>query len=45
MMTLHRMHRLPDLYQMVTAAGYDIVKTESLRTFNGKPAFTLAQGR
>jgi len=33
------------LYQKVTAAGYDIVKTESLRTFDGKPGFTLAQGQ
>jgi isocitrate dehydrogenase len=30
------------LCQKVTAAGYDIVKTESLRTFDGKPGFTLA---
>jgi isocitrate dehydrogenase len=33
------------LYQKVVAAGYDIVKTESLRTFDGKPGFTLAQGQ
>ena len=33
------------LYQKMTAAGYDIVKTESLRTFDGKPCFTLAQGQ
>jgi isocitrate dehydrogenase len=33
------------LYQKVAAAGYDIVKTESLRTFDGKPGFTLAQGQ
>jgi isocitrate dehydrogenase len=33
------------LYQKMTAAGYDIVKTESLRTFDGKPGFTLAQGQ
>jgi isocitrate dehydrogenase len=33
------------LYQKMTAAGYDIVKTESLRTFDGKQGFTLAQGQ
>ena len=33
------------IYQKMTAAGYDIVKTESLRTFDGKPGFTLAQGQ
>jgi isocitrate dehydrogenase len=33
------------LYQKMAAAGYDIVKTESLRTFDGKPGFTLAQGQ
>lgn len=33
------------IYQKVTAAGYDVVKTESLRTFDGKPGFTLAQGQ
>lgn len=33
------------LYQKITAAGYDVVKTESLRTFDGKPGFTLAQGQ
>ena len=33
------------LYQKFAAAGYDIVKTESLRTFDGKPGFTLAQGQ
>jgi isocitrate dehydrogenase len=37
--------QIAGLYQMVTAAGYDIVKTESLRTFDGKPGFTLAQGQ
>jgi isocitrate dehydrogenase len=31
--------------QKLTAAGYDVVKTESLRTFDGKPGFTLAQGQ
>jgi isocitrate dehydrogenase len=33
------------LYEKIAAAGYDIVKTESLRTFDGKPGFTLAQGQ
>jgi hypothetical protein len=33
------------LYQKVTAAGYDIVKTETLRIFDGQQGFTLAQGR
>jgi isocitrate dehydrogenase len=33
------------LYEKVASAGYDIVKTESLRTFDGKPGFTLAQGQ
>jgi isocitrate dehydrogenase len=33
------------LYQKMSAAGYDIVKTESLRTFDGKAGFTLAQGQ
>ncbi|HVY92628.1 MAG TPA: NADP-dependent isocitrate dehydrogenase [Bryobacteraceae bacterium] len=33
------------IYQKLTAAGYDVVKTESLRTFDGKPGFTLAQGQ
>ncbi len=33
------------IYQKMTDAGYDIVKTESLRTFDGKPGFTLAQGQ
>jgi hypothetical protein len=33
------------LCQKVTAAGYDIVKTETLCTFNGQQGFTLAQGQ
>ena len=33
------------IYQKVTAAGYDIVKIETLRTFDGKQGFTLAQGQ
>jgi hypothetical protein len=37
--------RISALYQKVTAAGYDIVKTEILRTFDGQQGFTLAQGQ
>jgi hypothetical protein len=33
------------LYQKVIAARYDIVKTETLRTFDGQQGFTLAQGQ
>ncbi|HVW83792.1 MAG TPA: hypothetical protein VHB50_03900 [Bryobacteraceae bacterium] len=33
------------LDQKAFGAGYDIVKTESLRNFNGKQGFTLAQGQ
>jgi isocitrate dehydrogenase len=33
------------IYQKATAAGYDIVKTETLRTFDGQQGFTLAQGQ
>jgi hypothetical protein len=32
-------------YGDVADAGYDIVKTETLRTFDGQQGFTLAQGR
>jgi isocitrate dehydrogenase len=32
------------LMQKVAAAGYDIVKTESLRTFAGKVGYSLTQG-
>jgi hypothetical protein len=28
----------------VDAAGLGVVKTESLRNFDGKPGFTLSQG-
>ena len=31
--------------QKVAAAGYDIVKTETLRNFDGQQGFTLAQGQ
>jgi isocitrate dehydrogenase len=37
--------QISTLYQKVTAAGYDIVKTETLRTFDGQQGFTLAQGQ
>ncbi|HWF08316.1 MAG TPA: hypothetical protein VG297_07620 [Bryobacteraceae bacterium] len=33
------------LYEKVTAAGYHIVKTETIRTFDGQQGFTLAQGQ
>jgi hypothetical protein len=33
------------LYRKVAAAGYDVVKFETLRTFDGKQGFTLAQGQ
>ncbi len=29
----------------VAAAGIDIAMTESLRTFDGQPGYTLAQGQ
>jgi len=32
------------LFERVAAAGLEVVKTESLRNFDGKPGFTLAQG-
>jgi isocitrate dehydrogenase len=37
--------QIAGIYQKLTAAGYDVVKTESLRIFDGKPGFTLAQGQ
>ena len=37
--------QVASLYQKVSAAGYDIVKSESLRTFDGKTGYTLAQGQ
>jgi isocitrate/isopropylmalate dehydrogenase len=39
------LRRTKALYHKVTAAGYDIVKTETLRTFDGQQGFTLAQGQ
>jgi isocitrate dehydrogenase len=37
--------QIAELYQTVVAGGYDIVKTESLRNFDGKQGYTLAQGQ
>jgi isocitrate dehydrogenase len=37
--------QVASLYQKVCAAGYDVVKSESLRTFDGKIGYTLAQGQ
>ncbi|MGH9658321.1 MAG: NADP-dependent isocitrate dehydrogenase, partial [Bryobacteraceae bacterium] len=33
------------LLERVSAAGLEIVKTEYLRTYDGKPGYTLAQGQ
>jgi len=33
-----------DLLGLVTAAGYDVIKTENLYNFDGKAGFTLSQG-
>ncbi len=33
------------LAEKVAAAGYDVVKIETLRNYDGKPGFTLAQGQ
>jgi isocitrate dehydrogenase len=33
------------LYQKLIGASYDVVKIETLRTFDGKQGFTLAQGQ
>jgi isocitrate dehydrogenase len=33
------------LMQLVSDAGYDIVKTETLRNYDGKAGYTLAQGQ
>jgi len=38
------MGRLLDLARRVSDAGIDIAITQTLRTFNGQPGFTLAQG-
>jgi isocitrate dehydrogenase len=37
--------KLIALMQRVNAAGIDVVKTESLRTYDGQPGYTLAQGQ
>jgi isocitrate dehydrogenase len=34
-----------ELIQGVTSAGFDVVKTEGLYTFDGARAFSLAQGQ
>jgi isocitrate dehydrogenase len=39
------MARLIALMQRVSEAGLDIVMTETLRTFDGQPGYTLAQGQ
>ena len=33
------------LAERVANAGFDIVKLETLRTFDGKPGFTVTQGQ
>ena len=33
------------LMQIINEAGFDIIKTENLCTFDGKPAFSLGQGQ
>jgi isocitrate dehydrogenase len=33
------------LMEQVNAAGFDIVKIETLRNFDGKPGYSLAQGQ
>ena len=37
--------KLMELPQRIAAAGIDIAKTETLRTFDGQPGYTLAQGQ
>ena len=39
------MGRMIDLMGRISASGIDIVKTESLRNFNGAAGYTLAQGQ
>jgi isocitrate dehydrogenase len=34
-----------DLLQRIDAGGFDIIKTEHLYTFDGKPGFSLGQGQ
>jgi isocitrate dehydrogenase len=38
------MGQLLDVARRVSGAGIDIAITQTLRTFNGQPGFTLAQG-
>jgi isocitrate dehydrogenase len=38
-------HDVIGLMQKVVAAGHDIIKTETLRNFDGKAGYTLAQGQ
>jgi len=33
------------LFHSVIGAGYDVVNMETLRTVDGKPGFSLAQGQ
>jgi len=33
-----------DLLRRLTEAGFDVIKTENLYTFDGQPGFSLAQG-
>ena len=37
--------RLLELQKRIAAAGIEIASTQMLRTFNGQPGFTLAQGQ
>ncbi len=39
------MNRLIDLQKRIAGAGIDIASTQMLRTFNGQPGFSLAQGQ
>jgi isocitrate dehydrogenase len=38
-------NKVLDLLQRIHAAGYDVIKTENLYTFDGQPGFTLGQGQ
>jgi hypothetical protein len=40
-----RQDQIVALFQKVIGAGYDVVKMETLRTFDGKPGYSLAQGQ
>jgi hypothetical protein len=39
------MGRLIEVVKRISDAGIDIALTQSLRTFDGQPGFTLAQGQ